>query len=166
MKMAAWLAPGRSMHRIAQFFRGVNRRQTLARHLLSSILVSHDKTTDEILLGECYGTPSPGRGKGRGAKTTGPKFKPAKGTPGRKAFIADNNTVCESCDSHGHFARDCPLHKPNANDAQKKRGGAWAEKNNAQTRELKVSVYALRGGLFSRFSQSSIAPGSLCFLEA
>jgi len=31
-----------------------------------------------------------GRGKGRGAKTTGPEFKPAKGTPGRKVFIADN----------------------------------------------------------------------------
>jgi len=76
MKTAAWLAPGRSMHRIAPFFRGVKRRQTLARHLLSSILVSHNKTTHEILLGECYGTSPPGRGKGRGAKTTGPKFNP------------------------------------------------------------------------------------------
>ena len=105
-------------------------------------------------------------GKGRGAKTTGPKFNPAKGTTGRKAFIADNKTVSESCDVHGYFARDCPHRKPNAVAAQKKHGAAWAEKNKAQTCELKVSVHALRGGLFSRFSQSSIAPGSLCFLEA
>jgi len=78
-----------------------------------------------------------GRGKGHGAKTTGPKFKPDTGTPGRKVFIADNDTVCESCDSHGHFARDCPHRKPNAVAAQKKRDAAWAEKNKAQTRELK-----------------------------
>jgi len=81
-----------------------------------------------------------GRGKGRGAKTTGPKFKPAKGTPGRKVFIADNNTVCESCDSHGNFARDCPHRKPNAVATQKKRDVAWAEKNKAQTRELSSNV--------------------------
>jgi len=57
----------------------------------------------------------------RAAKTTGPKFKPGKTTPGRKLPIADNNTVCESCDSHGHFARDCPHRKPNAVTAQKMR---------------------------------------------
>ena len=78
-----------------------------------------------------------GRGKGSGAKTTVPKFKPAKGTPGKKVFIADNDTVCESCDSHGHFARDCPHRKPNAVAAQKKHDAEWAEKNKAQTRELK-----------------------------
>jgi len=75
-----------------------------------------------------------GRGKGRGTKTTGPKFKPA---PGRKVPITDNNNVCESCDSHGHFARDCPHRKPNAVAAQKKRDAAWAEMNKAQTCELK-----------------------------
>ena len=57
--------------------------------------------------------------------------------PGRKVFIADNSTVCESCDSHGYFARDCPHRKPNAVAAQKKRDAAWAEKNKAQKRELK-----------------------------
>jgi len=72
----------------------------------------------------------------KGAKTTGPKYKPTKGTPGRKVFIADNNTVCGSCDSQGHFARDCLHRKPNAVAAQKKRDAAWAEKNKAQTREL------------------------------
>jgi len=80
-----------------------------------------------------------GRGgrQGRAAKTTGPKFKPGKATPGRKLPIADNNTVCESCDPHGHFARDCPNRKPNAVVAQKKCDAAWAERNNMQTRELK-----------------------------
>ena len=78
-----------------------------------------------------------GRGKGRRTQTTGPKIKPAKGTPGRKVFIAGNNTVCESCDSHGHFVRDCPHRKPNAVAAQKKRDAGWAEKNKVQTRELK-----------------------------
>ena len=73
--------------------------------------------------------------QGRAAKTTGPKFKPGKATPGRKLPIADNNTVCESCDSHGHFARDCPHRKPNAVAAQKKRDAAWVERT--QTRELK-----------------------------
>ena len=76
----------------------------------------------------------------KGAKTTGPKYKPTKGTPGRKVFIADNNTVCESCDSHGNFARDCPHRKPNAVATQKKRDVAWAEKNKAQTRELSSNV--------------------------
>jgi len=52
--------------------------------------------------------------QGRAVKTTGPKFKPGRGTPGRKFPIVDNNTVCESCDSHGHFSRDCPNRKPNA----------------------------------------------------
>jgi hypothetical protein len=80
-----------------------------------------------------------GRGgrQGRAAKTTGPKFKPGKATPGRKLPIADNKTVCESCDSHGHFARDCPKRKPNAVAAQKERDAAWAERNTTQTRELK-----------------------------
>jgi len=78
-----------------------------------------------------------GRGKGRGAKTTGPKFKPAKGTLGQKVLIVDKNTVCESCDSHGHFACDCPHRKSNAFAAQKKRDAAWAEKNKAQTHDLK-----------------------------
>jgi len=73
-----------------------------------------------------------GRGRGRGAKTTGHKFKPAKGTPGRKVPIADNNTVCGSSDSHGH----CLHRKPNTVAAQKKRDAAWAEKNKAQTHEL------------------------------
>jgi len=86
---------------------------------------------------------SDGRGAGRGGrqgratKTTGPNFKPGKATPGRKFPIADNNTVCESCDSHGHFARDCPHRKPNAVAAQKKRDAAWAERNTTQTSELK-----------------------------
>jgi len=46
------------------------------------------------------------------------------------------NTVCESCDLHGHFARDCSHRKPNAVATQKKRDVAWAEKNKAQMREL------------------------------
>ena len=75
--------------------------------------------------------------QGRAAKTTGPKFKPGKATLGRKLPIADNNTVCESCDPHGHFARDCPNQKLNAVAAQKKRDAAWAERNTTQTRELK-----------------------------
>ena len=41
--------------------------------------------------------------------------------PGRELSIADNYTVCESCDSYGHFARDCPHRKPNAVAAQNKR---------------------------------------------
>jgi len=63
--------------------------------------------------GEVRGGARGGRQE-RGAKTTDPKFKPSKGTPGQKVPTADNNTVCESCDSHGHFARDCPHRKPNA----------------------------------------------------
>ena len=49
--------------------------------------------------------------------------------PGQKLSIADNNTVCESCDSYGHFERDCPHHKPNAVAAQNKCDAIWAEKN-------------------------------------
>jgi len=56
--------------------------------------------------------------------------------PGRKLSIADNNTLRESCDSYGHFARDCPHRKPNAIAAQKKRDAAWADKKSAQAREL------------------------------
>jgi len=56
--------------------------------------------------------------------------------PGRKLSIADNNTVCESCDSYGHFARDCPHCKPNAVAAQNKRDAIWAEKNSVQASEL------------------------------
>jgi len=77
-----------------------------------------------------------GRGKGPGAKTTGPKFKPTKGTPCRKVSIADNNNVC----SHGHFTCDCSHRKSNAAAAQKKRDAAWAEENKAQTRKLKEIV--------------------------
>jgi len=56
--------------------------------------------------------------------------------PGRKLSIADNNTVCESCDSYGYFARDCPHRKPNAVAAQNKRDAIWAEKNSVQASEL------------------------------
>jgi len=40
--------------------------------------------------------------------------------PGRKLSIADNNTLCESCDSYANFARDCPPRKPNTIAAPKK----------------------------------------------
>jgi len=56
--------------------------------------------------------------------------------PGRKLSIADNNTVCESCDSYGHFARYCPHRKPNADAAQNKRDAIWAEKNSVQASDL------------------------------
>ena len=60
----------------------------------------------------------------------------AQPRPGRKLSIADNKTVCESCDSYGHFARDCPHRKPNAVAAQNKRDAIWAEKNSVQASEL------------------------------
>ena len=44
-----------------------------------------------------------------------------------KLLIPDINTVCESCNSYGHFARDCPHHKPNAVAAQNKRDATWAD---------------------------------------
>jgi len=55
---------------------------------------------------------------------------------GRKLSIANNYTVCESCDSYGHFAKNCPHCKPNAVAAQNKRDATWAEKNSVQTSEL------------------------------
>ena len=56
--------------------------------------------------------------------------------PGRKLQIANNNSVFESCDSYGHFARDCQHHKPNAVAAQNKRNAILAEKNRVQASEL------------------------------
>jgi len=50
--------------------------------------------------------------------------------------ITNNNTVCESCDSNGHFARDCPHRKLDAVTAQKKRDATWAEKNSVQASDL------------------------------
>jgi len=55
---------------------------------------------------------------------------------GRKLSIANNYTVCESCDSYGHFAKNCPHCKPNAVAAQNKRDATWAEKNSVQASEL------------------------------
>ena len=78
-----------------------------------------------------------GRGGGRNGKDTGPKFRPGKGTPGRKLQVADKNTVCDACDAFGHFARDCTHRKPNAIAAQKKRDAAYADRTVLQTRELK-----------------------------
>jgi len=63
-------------------------------------------------------------------------FKHAKGNPGRKVPIADNNAVCESCDSYRHFARDCPHRKPYAVAAQNKRDTVEAENNKKQTCKL------------------------------
>jgi len=65
--------------------------------------------------------------------------------PGRKLSIADNNTVCESCDSYGHFARDCPHCKPNAVAAQNKRDAIWAEKNSVEARELQEINKLIKG---------------------
>ena len=56
--------------------------------------------------------------------------------PGRKLSIADNNTVCESCESCEHFAQDCPHRKPKAVAVQNKRNAIWAQKNSVQTNEL------------------------------
>jgi len=56
--------------------------------------------------------------------------------PGRNLSIADKNTVCEFCDSYGHFAPDFPHRKPNAVAAQNRRDATWAEKNSMQISEL------------------------------
>jgi hypothetical protein len=56
--------------------------------------------------------------------------------PGQKLSITNNNIVCESCDSYGHFARYCPHRKPNTVAAQNKRDAIWAEKNSVQASEL------------------------------
>jgi len=85
-----------------------------------------------------------GRGKGHGAKTSVPKCKPAKVTPGRKVFIADKNTVCESCDSHGHFARDCPHRKPNAVAAQKKRDAPHGPRRTERRRVSSAPLFRMR----------------------
>jgi len=56
--------------------------------------------------------------------------------PGHKLSIADKNTVCESCDSYGHFEPDFPHRKPNEAAAQNRRDATWAEKNSMQTSKL------------------------------